>query len=218
MKKPFWLGTSFLIVLAVLLFGPEALALYRLDRFIETSAKAYEANGGPWPQLSDACVGCHGVDGNSRHQGYPSLAGQPAAYVAAQLRAFASGRRTNATMGPLAMTMSEQEIERLADHFARQPVDENRFFEPDPGLREKGGRLVAAGGCAACHGDLMMGRDSFPRLAGQGSDYLLAQLNAFAEGTRSEPTGAMKGIAAAVSSDERKAIAIYLASLAPQKQ
>jgi cytochrome c553 len=218
MKKPLLLGTSFLLVLAVLLFGPEALDLYRLDRFIETSAKAHEANGGPWPQLSDACVGCHGVDGNSRHPGYPSLAGQPAAYVAAQLRTFASGRRTNATMGPLAMTMSEQEIDRLADHFARQVVDENRLFAPDPGERENGARLVSARGCAACHGDLMMGRDTVPRLAGQGSDYLIAQLNAFAEGARSEPTGAMKGIAAAVSPDERKAIAIYLASLSPQKQ
>src|SRR5271154_2980421 len=82
---------------------------------------------------------------------------------------------------------------------------------PDPGLRENGKLLVKTLGCAAFHGDRLNGHD-FPRLAGRGSDYLLIQLSAFSEGTRSESMGTMKSLTAAISPDDRKAIANYLAS------
>lgn len=216
MKKLVLFGISAILALSLTAFGRDLLDLYRLGHFVEQSTAAYEANGGRWPQLSDVCTVCHGVNGNSQHQGYPSLAGQPAPYVAAQLRNFASGQRTNPNMGPLAMTMSEAEITLLSNHFAKQPVGENRAFEVEPGLREKGKQLVTAGGCTGCHGEQLMGHDQFPRLASQGRDYLVAQLDAFAAGTRTEPTGVMKNVAAAASPDERKAIASYLASLVPQ--
>lgn len=218
MKKIILLGATAIVALLLIIFGPTLLDLYRLISFIEESTEAYEANGGPWPQLADVCAGCHGVNGSSQHQGYPSLAGQPAPYLAAQLDNFASGERDNPNMGPLAMTLSEAEVEQLADYYARQPATENRWFEPDPGLREKGKQLVVTSGCAACHGEQMMGRDENPRLAGQGYDYLLAQLNAFAAGTRNDSTGTMQNIAASVSPHDREAIATYLASLVPEQQ
>ncbi|MCO4893151.1 c-type cytochrome [Cupriavidus sp. WGtm5] len=219
MKKRILLGAAGAIVAGLLAwFGPDLLGLYRLDRYISASAAAYETNNGPWPHVTDACIACHGVRGNSAHQGYPSLAGQPAPYLAAQLHKFASGERPEPIMGPLAMTMSETEINNLADHFARQPAVDNRTFTPDAVLREKGRQLVAQGNCAACHGGQLMGREQFPRLAGQGYDYLLAQFDAFANGARSDPTGMMKRIATAASAQDRKAMATYLASLAPQKK
>ncbi|GAB3627985.1 cytochrome C signal peptide protein [Pandoraea terrae] len=219
MKKRILLGASAIIVaLVAIIFGPELLDLYRLQRYIGASAEAYRSDKGPWPHPTDTCIGCHGVNGNSQNQAYPSLAGQPAPYLADQLHKFAGGQRANPNMGPLAMTMSESEIKLLADHFAKQPVGENRSFEPDPGLREKGRQLVEKGACAACHGARLMGHDQFPRLAGQGYDYLLAQFGAFAVGTRSESTGMMKNIAIAASPEDRKAIATYLASLAPENK
>jgi cytochrome c553 len=217
MKKLMAIGISAIAALLLVFFGPDLFNLYRLERYVAVSSGAYQADGGPWPHLTDVCIGCHGVKGISRNQGYPSLAGQPAAYVAAQLHNFAGGRRVNPNMGPLAMTMSEAEIKLLSDYFARQSVGENRSFEPDSGLREKGRQLAATGGCAGCHGDRLTGHDQYPRLAGQGYDYLLAQLDAFAAGTRSESTGVMKNLAAAASTVDRKAIASYLASLAPQE-
>lgn len=219
MKKRIWLGIPGAIVAGLLAyFGADLVGLYRLDRYISASAAVYEANSGPWPHVSDVCIGCHGAKGNSLHQGYPSLAGQPAPYVAAQLHKFASGERPNPTMGPLAMTMSETEINHLADHFARQPAADNRYFAPDAALLAKGKDLVASGNCVACHGGKLMGHDQFPRLAGQGYDYLLAQFDAFADGARSDPTGMMQRIATAASAQDRKAMATYLASLAPQKK
>lgn len=218
MKK--WISGAVVAIVVVLLaiFGPELLDLYRLQRYVDTSAAAYEANGGPWPQLADACIGCHGANGNSQHQGYPSLAGQPTAYIAAQLHNFASGHRPNPTMGPLAMSLSDAEVKAVADHFAKQAVSENRWFKPDAALRDKGRQLVAAQNCAACHGDKLMGRDQFPRLAGQGYDYMRAQFDAFASGRRVEASGMMKTISTATSADDLKAIATYLASLTPESK
>ncbi|MBP0620893.1 c-type cytochrome [Cupriavidus consociatus] len=199
--------------LALVFYGPALIDLYRLDRFIDASAKAYQADGVPWPRVNDTCFACHGVKGNSLHQGYPSLAGQSAAYLETQLHNFASGARRSPNMGPLSMTMDDAQIKDLADYFSKQTVADNRYFKPDPQLRAKGDQLVAKGNCAACHGAQLMGHDQFPRLAGQGYDYILAQFDAFASGSRNDPTGMMKSIAEHTSLDDRKAIAHYLASL-----
>lgn len=218
MKKIFWFGGTAVVVALAVLMGPDLLGLYRLMHFVSTSSEAYQADGGPWPHLTDVCIGCHGFNGSSQHQRYPSLAGQPAPYIAAQLGNFASGVRSNPNMGPLAMTLNEAEIKVVSEYFARQPAIENVSFKPDAALADKGRQLVAAGDCAACHGADLMGHDTFPRLAGQGYDYLVLQLDAFAEGRRSEPTGTMKRLASAASPEDRKAISAYLASSAPRPQ
>lgn len=211
--KKLVLGIAGAMALLLVVFGRDLVDLVRLMGFIEQSTAAYEANGGPWPQLADTCAGCHGAQGRSEHQAYPSLAGQPAAYVAAQLQMFASGQRSDPTMSPLAMTLGASEVELLSRYFAKQPAGENRSFKPDPALRDKGEQLVANGGCAACHGEGMVGREQYPRLAGQGYDYLAVQLAAFATGSRIEATGAMKRLLVAASAEERNAMAAYLASL-----
>ncbi|MGU7771778.1 c-type cytochrome [Burkholderia sp. MR1-5-21] len=218
MKKLAVLSVTGIAVVLLVVFGPSLVDLYRLQRYVTTSAEAYETDGGAWPHLTDVCMGCHGVKGTSLHQGYPSLAGQPAQYVAAQLHNFATGQRANPNMGPLAMTLSDADIKALSDYYARQPAAGNRFFKPDPRLQARGEGLVKGGTCAACHGARLMGQGQFPRLAGQGYDYLVKQLDAFAGGTRSEATGAMKNLASAMSPEDRKAIASYLASVNPAKE
>lgn len=215
MKKRIALGVGLVVLAGLAFYGRDLLDLYRLQHFIDASAQAYQADGGPWPHLTDACAACHGAQGNSLHQGYPSLAGQPSVYVSNQLRNFASGQRPSPNMRPLAMTLTDAEIRSLADDFARRTVLANTSFVPDHALQDKGRRLVSGGGCVACHGSGLMGHDQFPRLAGQGYDYLVAQLDAFASGARSEPSGVMKALAAAMSQDDRKAVATHLASLPP---
>lgn len=215
MKKTLFWGIPAAIALLLVFVGPDLLDLYRLQRYLTTSAETYQAEKGAWPHLTDTCTGCHGAQGSSVHQAYPSLAGQPAPYLATQLRKFASGERHDPNMSPLAMTLSEDEINLLSNYYAKQPAVKNRFFKADPELREKGKQLVAAAGCAACHGDRLMGHELNPRLAGQGYDYLLAQLDAYAAGTRRDPTGMMNNLAAASSPQERKAMAHYIASHSP---
>ncbi len=220
MKKRTVIGIATVVIIAaataLTIFGPGLLDLYRLDRYVDASVKAYDADGGPWPRVNDACFLCHGAKGNSLHQSFPSLAGQPAVYLEAQLHNFASGARRNPTMGPLSMTMDNAQIKDVADYFSKVPPITSPYFKPDPLLRGKGEQLVATGNCVACHGAQLMGHDQFPRLAGQGYDYILAQFDAFASGTRSESTGMMKRIAEGTSAEDRKAIASYLASLEPK--
>lgn len=214
MRNKILLGIGALFVVLVGVYSRDLIGLYYLVDTFLTTTKAYEREVGTWPQIVDGCNGCHGAQGSSQHQRYPSLAGQPTAYVTAQLHGFANGKRLYPTMGPLAMTLNEDEIKHVADYYARQLPVENRWFVPDPSLRERGQKLAAAGACVACHGENLMGQRTFPRLAGQGVEYLQAQLDAFAEGRRVDPSGSMNAIAAALSSDDRKALSHYLAALA----
>ncbi len=67
--------------------------------------------------------------------------------------------------------------------------------------------------CAACHGaDGNGGADpSWPKLAGQHENYLIAQLTAFKTGTRQNPL--MAGMAAGLSKKEIEDLAAYFSSL-----
>ena len=68
------------------------------------------------------CAACHG--GLSTKAGSPWLGGQPAAYIKAQLQAFASGTRHNdisQQMRNIARHMSEAEMDAAASFYAARP-------------------------------------------------------------------------------------------------
>src|SRR4051812_24978114 len=68
-----------------------------------------------------ACAGCHGPAGAGLPAQYPRLAGQYAEYVAAQLKAFKDGARTNDANGAMrgvASRLSEREIRAVAEYAA----------------------------------------------------------------------------------------------------
>lgn len=64
------------------------------------------------------CAACHGPDGNSTNPLWPNLAGQHAAYLEKQLKAFKSGERKDPLMSPMAAPLSEKDIADLAAYFA----------------------------------------------------------------------------------------------------
>ena len=72
----------------------------------------------PPPAKSQQCVVCHGALGISTAPDAPNLAGQPRQYLAAQLKQFRSGKRPSEVMNVLAKTLSDEEIEALADWYA----------------------------------------------------------------------------------------------------
>lgn len=201
-----------LLVLAAALYGPELVGYYRFNNAVEAFARNDEVNGGKWPRVSEACIVCHGYNGNTVTQLYPRLAGQPAAYLVQQLTAFAGGQRASPIMAPLAKTMSAAELKHLADYYATQAPARNAAFVADPAKVGKGEALAKAGNCAACHGANLAGHDQFPRLAGQGYDYLVEQLAAFKNGRRRDPSGAMTTVAAGLSGDDIQNLGQYLAA------
>lgn len=63
---------------------------------------------------SAACAACHGVDGRGTAPLFPNLNGQKPEYLTVQLKAFRDGKRTDPTMAPMAMALTDQDIADLA--------------------------------------------------------------------------------------------------------
>jgi cytochrome c553 len=74
-------------------------------------------------QKAQACAVCHGPLGVSVAPDAPNLAGQPALYTAAQLRAYRSGARRHEVMAVISKPLSDDDIRQLAAWFSSLRVD-----------------------------------------------------------------------------------------------
>ncbi len=72
------------------------------------------------PAKAQACIGCHGADGNSTSPIFPKLAGQHAAYLENALKAYRDGFRRNDMMNRFAKGLTDQDIKEIAQYFASQ--------------------------------------------------------------------------------------------------
>lgn len=166
---------------------------------------------------SATCAACHGADGNSVSPQFPKLAGQNADYIVRELQRFKSGDRKNAIMQPMAASLSTQDMEDLAAWFSSQTVKPG---EADPSL-VKAGEAVYRGGdaasgvpaCLACHGPDGAGNGPMliPALSGQHAEYVVSQLQAFANGSRKSTM--MGTIAARLTPAQMQAVASYIQGL-----
>lgn len=64
------------------------------------------------------CQNCHGEDGVAVLPGAANLSGQQKEYLRGQLRAYRSGSRQNAQMSIIAKTLTDADIENLADWYS----------------------------------------------------------------------------------------------------
>ena len=169
-----------------------------------------------------ACATCHGADGAGQAgAGFPRLAGLNREYLVKQLGDFQSGARQNPIMGPIAQSLSAEEMAAVADYFSglNTPVETN---QTDAALVAQGERLAAHGNwdagvpaCFRCHGADGTGvAPHFPPLAGQHGDYIAAQLSAWKAGARAnDPMNLMGNIARGLSEQDIVAVAAYLSGL-----
>jgi len=142
------------------------------------------------------CSSCHGLRGISVSPTFPNLAGQQAAYLEAQLKAFRDRSRADphaqAFMWGMAAQLTDETIAHMANYFANQPAP--------PGTRADRAEIAAGKKiyeegipgqnvppCQSCHGSRAQGNGPFPRLAGQHRGYLERQLGAFAANLRANP-------------------------------
>lgn len=164
------------------------------------------------------CVACHGADGNSIITANPRLAGQHSEYLAKQLNNFKSGERKNPIMGPMAGTLSADDVVNIAAYFGAQKAKTGNAKENGPGSMGekiyKGGVMgVGIPACAACHGPNGAGIPvRFPRLAGQHAEYTSNQLKAFRSGERANGP-MMRAIAEKMSDQQIAAVADYIQGL-----
>lgn len=132
------------------------------------------------------CIGCHGIVGY--HATFPELykvpmiAGQGPRYIVAALTEYRKGDRKHPTMRAIAGSLSEQDMADLAAFYAQQGQAQGAaapaaLAAPLPAALKD--RLAA---CTACHGANFSAPidPTYPRLAGQHADYLVAALKAYA--------------------------------------
>ena len=72
---------------------------------------------------SQSCAVCHGPAGISTAPDAPNLAGQPAIYLQAQLKAYRSGERRHEVMAVIAKPLSDDDIANLAAWYASIRVE-----------------------------------------------------------------------------------------------
>lgn len=167
------------------------------------------------------CSACHGMDGNSLvNPEWPSLAGQHASYIVAQLKAFKAGERKNVNMNAMAAPLSEEDMQDIADYYSSQTI---KISSVDAAGTELGTKLYRGGNaatgvpaCMACHGPNGAGNPGaiYPALRGQQATYTALQLNAYKSGERATDTGAiMRTIAARLSPEEIQSVSKFIQGL-----
>ena len=167
---------------------------------------------------ASVCAACHTNDGSRGVAANPIIQGQHPDYLVKQLADFKAGKRDNPIMKGMAAPLSDADMRNVAAFYASK--------QPKPGFA-KNKDLVALGekiyrggdpsrgvpACSGCHGPSGAGIPAqYPRLSGQHSDYVEAQLTAFRSGARHN-NPVMNGVATKLSDRDIKAVADYVAGL-----
>jgi cytochrome c553 len=194
------------------------LSVVGLSALAQDAAKAQSI-------AAQVCAACHAADGNSIGPANPKIAGQIPEYLHKQLVDFKAqggkkAARENSVMAGMVANLSEADMKNLAAYYSGQKLKPAAAADKD--LAALGQKLWRGGNaqtgvpaCAGCHGPTGAGIPAqYPRVAGQYSEYLAAQLRAFKEGGRAnDPNGMMRGVAARLSDREIKAVAEYASGL-----
>jgi cytochrome c553 len=194
--------------------------------FAATSSQAQEIKGdaAAGGAKNAMCIGCHGIAGyqSTFPEVYkvPMISGQGAAYIASALHAYKKGDRKHPTMRGVATSLSDQDIADLAAYYSVRGVESGAELPAMPAVQANAQvqALLAKANCASCHGaNFSKPIDpSYPKLAGQHSDYLLVALKAYkVENNPNVGRGnaIMASMAKQYTNDELKQIAGYISSL-----
>jgi cytochrome c553 len=184
---------------------------------------AKPGNAAEGAKKAATCIGCHGIAGYkaSFPEVYkvPMISGQNAKYIVSSLVAYQKGERRHPTMRGIAGSLTEQDMADLAAYYeghAKGVVSTApaKVAEAPAEVAP----LLAKGACGSCHGpNYSKGIDpSYPKLAGQHSDYLYNTLKGYKQGTshtHGRSNAIMAGQAKNFTLTELKAISKYLGSL-----
>ena len=183
------------------------------------------------------CMGCHGDDGNSPMlpslaEQVPKIAGQMPEYITKQLHDYKSGRRRNGQMSPQAQNVADLDIDRIAAFFAAQRIkpdvarDKNLLVRGENLYLKGRGRPAQVTACVGCHRKNGEGQRNWqkaykiapailaPAIGGQHARYVVKQLKAFRDGSRSNDRGrVMYNVARHLDDSDIAAVAEYIATL-----
>jgi cytochrome c553 len=189
----------------------------------ETIAAASAGNAFRGLLLARRCDHCHGAEGFSAAGYTPNLAGMDKLAIWKELEDFRAHKRLSRAMEPIAESLSSRDVADVVAYYSRLPIfqdpQDNRIFPQNPPEAKHAGvasHLVSFGDgergippCQACHGPVAY-RPGVPSLMTQNAEYILNQLEAFANRSRANDINEpMRTIAALLSEDERHSLAEY---------
>ncbi|HSF21957.1 MAG TPA: c-type cytochrome [Burkholderiales bacterium] len=161
---------------------------------------------------AEACVACHGPNGNSTNPQFPILAGQTARYLYLQLRDFQEGRRKEPTMDPFVAKLSRNDLFDLSAFFAAQQPRPPGFKVNEARAR-RGKAKADEVLCTMCHLGGFKGQNEIPRVAGQHYEYTVKQLKDFKAYRRTNDAGNMASVSRTLSDRDIEDLGHYLAGL-----
>ncbi len=177
---------------------------------ISTSAQAQDIEAGK--KKAEACVACHGANGNSVAGAFPVLAGQNPRYIYLQLKDYKEGRRSNPMMSAVAQGLEKQDMQDLAAYFGAQK-QVRTGFKTDPARVKAGAAKAEESLCAMCHLGGMSGQNEVPRVAGQHPEYVLNQFKNFKSRERHNDAGNMTSLAQTLSEEDMTNLAHWISDL-----
>ena len=149
-----------------------------------------------------------------------AAAGQNGKYIAAALAGYKKGERKHPSMRGIAGSLSDQDMADLAAYFEQLGKSDGEQARPADASTPPAdvAKLLAQANCASCHGaNFSTPIDpSYPKLAGQYSDYLYAALRAYQtdhNAVMGRSNAIMMGMARPFTHTELKQLSAYLASL-----
>lgn len=140
--------------------------------------------------LANTCAGCHGTNGSSVGPASPTIAGISPDYFVETMEAYKTGERPSTIMNRIAKGYTAEEIQLMAQYFARQPfIRQAQNYDENLARR---GKSIHKKYCEKCHEDGgRSAEDDAGILAGQWSAYLRYMMEDFLSGRR-EMTKKMK--------------------------
>lgn len=178
------------------------------------------------PPAVQACVGCHGAQGEGNPEaGSPRLAAQSQRYLLKQLDSYAGGTRRSRVMEPIARSLPPEVRADVARYYATLEVrvagPRENARPPARGavLANRGDNALGVPACRNCHGPGGVGEPpNIPYIAGLHAEYIVHELRAWKQGTRTNDAGQqMFTVATALPDADMEAVARYYASLPPPK-
>jgi len=164
-----------------------------------------------------SCAGCHGANGITNNPGVPHLAGQRAAYLYIELKAYQSGTRGESAMNNAVKFLSDDAMVKVAAYFASldppTPTVTGAPVNIDP---VQAGKAVATAACAGCHGNTGISQiPGTPSLVGLDPKYLVDSMKAYKNGQRKHDT--MKAMLASVGDGAIHNMSLFYALQKPAR-
>ena len=165
-----------------------------------------------------SCARCHGANGISATKGVPHLAGQRAAYLDLQLRAYQHSARVQGAMTGIVRYLSDDALVKVAAYYeprAAAPRSAGRKAAPAKSDPMQAGKDAAAAQ-AGCHGESGVSMPGTPSLVGLDPKYFIGAMQAYKSGQRAHDM--MKAIAAGASESDVSNMALYYALQKPARR